>query len=185
MKRIGLSRVSTPDQSHDLQLDALRAAGCDAIFQETGSGAAKKRPVLDQVMSSLCSGDQLTVWRLDRVGRSTRLLLEMIERLDEKGVHFLSLREQLDTSTPAGRLHFTLTAGIAAFERDLIRERTMAGLAAARQRGRIGGRPRCLAPADVEQARARVAGNVATVCEEAARLSVAHTTLYRALARRY
>jgi len=132
---IGYARVSTGDQTLNLQLDALKAAGCDRIFEETASGAKADRPVLKEATAYARSGDVLVVWRLDRLGRSLQLLLTTIA----------ALAEQIDTTTPGGKLVFHLFGALAEFERDLIRERTNAGLAAARARGRLGGRPKKLA----------------------------------------
>jgi len=139
---IGYARVSTTDQSLDLQQDALRAAGCERVFPDTVSGAKVERPGLAAALGVCRPGDTLVVWKLDRLGRSLPHLVESVRDLDAREVGFKSLQEQLDTTTSGGKLIFHLFAALAEFERDLIRERTTAGLAAARARGRTGGRPK-------------------------------------------
>ena len=142
--KLGYARVSTPDQSFALQLDALRQAGCIAVHQEVSSGARAARPVLDALLAQLRCGDVLVVWKFDRLGRSLTHLVELVNVLMQKGVGLHSLHDPIDTTTPHGRLNLHLFAALAEFERDLIRERTHAGLAAARARGRKGGRPKGL-----------------------------------------
>jgi len=139
---IGYARVSTDTQHLDLQQDALRAAGCERIFTDTVSGATTERPGLTAALAASRAGDVLVVWKLDRLGRSLAQLVATIQALAERRIEFRSLQEQLDTTTPGGKLIFHLFASLAKFERDLIRERTRAGLAAARARGRKGGRPK-------------------------------------------
>ena len=139
---IGYARVSTSDQRLDLQLDALRAAGCDQLFTDTISGAKTERPGLTAALASCRAGAILVVWKLDRLGRSLVHLVETVQELAARGVGLRSLQEQLDTTTSGGKLIFHLFAALAEFERDLIRERTNVGLAAARARGRNGGRPK-------------------------------------------
>ncbi len=141
---IGYARVSTHDQNLDLQQDALQQAGCKKIFVDEVSGAKAARPGLQQAMDQLREGDVLVVWRLDRLGRSLRNLLELVAQLEEKKVGFRSLQESMDTSSSGGKLIFHVFGALAEFERNLIRDRTNAGLAAARARGRTGGRPRKL-----------------------------------------
>ena len=141
---IGYARVSTHDQNLDLQQDSLYAAGCEKIFVDELSGAKAARPGLQQAMDSLREGDVLMVWRLDRLGRSLRNLLELVEKLKERKVGFRSLQESMDTSTSGGNLIFQVFGALAEFERNIIRDRTNAGLAAARARGRTGGRPKKL-----------------------------------------
>jgi DNA invertase Pin-like site-specific DNA recombinase len=138
---LGYARVSTADQQPHLQVDALTAAGCYRVFTETASGTRADRPTLEQVLDQLRPGDILVVWKLDRLGRSLRHLVDAVTGLAERGVGFRSLQEQVDTTTPAASWCFHVFAALAEFERDLIRERTSAGLAAARARGRHGGRP--------------------------------------------
>jgi DNA invertase Pin-like site-specific DNA recombinase len=133
---IGYARVSTLDQHLHLQEDALKKAGCERIFTDTASGAKSERPGLSQVLDALRSGDTLVVWKLDRLGRSLKHLVETVQALSEKEVGFRSLQESIDTTTSGGKLIFHIFAALAEFERDIIRERTNAGLAAARARGR-------------------------------------------------
>ena len=142
---LGYARVSTGEQTLDLQLDALAKAGCEKIYRETASGAAAERPVLADVVGYLRPGDTLVVWRLDRLGRSLQHLIETIAQLADRGIGFKSVTEQIDTTTSGGKLVFHVFGSLAEFERDLLRERTHAGLAAARARGRPGGRPKALA----------------------------------------
>src|SRR5690348_9395311 len=144
---IGYARVSTGEQTLDLQLDALTRAGCAKVFTETASGANAERPILAEALSYLRPGDVLVVWRLDRLGRSLQHLIAVVAELAERGIGFKSLGEQIDTTTAGGKLVFHVFGALAEFERDLIRERTQAGLAAARARGRVGGRPKKLADA--------------------------------------
>lgn len=151
---VGYARVSTHDQTLDLQLDALRNAGCERIFTDTISGSTTERPGLTEALSFARPGDTIVVWRLDRLGRSLRHLIDTLNGLSERRVEFRSLQEQLDTSTSGGKLVFHLMGALAEFERDLIRERTKAGLTAARARGRRGGRRRALSPKQIEMARA-------------------------------
>ena len=139
---IGYARVSTTDQSLDLQNDALQTAGCERLFTDTASGARSERPGLGQALKECRRGDTLTVWKLDRLGRSLPHLVETVRDLADKEIGFKSLQENIDTTTPGGKLIFHIFASLAEFERDLIRERTNAGLSAARARGRKGGRPK-------------------------------------------
>lgn len=141
---IGYARVSTLDQNPDLQLDALKQAGCEKLFTDKVSGTVTERPGLQKIKEVLRSGDTLVVWRLDRLGRSLRDLIDWMHYLDQEGVALRSLQESIDTSTPTGKLVFHLFGALAEFERNLIQERTVAGLTAARARGRQGGRPRSL-----------------------------------------
>ncbi|MDD3459604.1 MAG: recombinase family protein, partial [Weeksellaceae bacterium] len=141
---IGYARVSTDDQKLDLQLDALTMAGCDQIYQDIASGARSDRVGLDNATRYLRPGDTLVVWKLDRLARSLKHLIDVVNQLHQKGVFFKSIRENIDTSSSGGKLTFPLFGALAEFERDIIRERTMAGLLAARARGRIGGRPKAM-----------------------------------------
>ena len=141
---LGYARVSMHDQNLDLQKDALKKAGCDKIYVDTMTGKSKNRPGLEQTFDMLREGDTLVVWRLDRLGRSLRDLIELAAELSQRKVGFKSLQESIDTTSPSGKLVFHLFGALAEFERNLIRERTRAGLAAARARGRKGGRPRKL-----------------------------------------
>lgn len=179
---IGYARVSTGEQTLNLQLDALNAAGCGTIYQETASGAKADRPVLEEVLSYVRKGDTLVVWRLDRLGRSLAHLIDVVADLADRGIGFRSLTEQIDTTTSGGKLIFHVFGALAEFERDLIRERTHAGLAAARARGRTGGRPKKLTdPRQLELARSLYASgqsDVATICRT---LGISRATLYRAV----
>lgn len=142
--RIGYARVSTIEQSLDLQIDALKRAGCEKIIEDTVSGKTESRSGLDRAREMLREGDVLVVWRLDRLGRSLKHLIELIAELEKNGVGFQSLQESIDTTTPGGKLVFHVFGALAEFERNLISERTRAGLNSARARGRKGGRPRKL-----------------------------------------
>ena len=144
--KIGYARVSTRDQKSDLQVDALKAAGCERVYQDVASGAKTARPALDELLGQLRAGDVLVIWKLDRMGRSLKHLVELVGSLMERKVGLLSLNDPIDTTSAQGRLVFNLFASLAEFERELIRERTQAGLTAARARGRVGGRPKGLAP---------------------------------------
>jgi DNA invertase Pin-like site-specific DNA recombinase len=150
---LGYARVSTTDQHPQLQVDALTAAGCYRVFTETASGARGDRPTLAQVLDQLRPGDTLVVWKLDRLGRSLRHLVDTVTGLADRGVGFRSLQEAIDTTTPGGKLVFHVFAALAEFEGDLIRERTAAGLAAARSRGRYGGRPSVMTAHKLQVAR--------------------------------
>jgi len=180
MALIGYARVSTAVQDTALQVDALRAAGCERIFEDTVSGAKADRPGLTDALAFLRHGDVLVVWRLDRLGRSLPHLIEVIGTLQADGVGFQSINESIDTTTSGGRLIFHVFASLAHFERDLIRERTKAGLAAAAARGRKGGRKPVVTKEKLQQARTHIAKGL-TVREAAARIKVGKTSLYTAL----
>ena len=177
------ARVSTGDQDAQLQHDALTAAGCYRIFTDTASGALQSRPELDKLLDQLRPGDTLVVWRLDRLGRSIRHLIDQLSELQDRGIEFRSLHENIDTSSPGGRLVFHIFASLAEFERDLIRERTNAGLAAARARGRTGGRPPRLTPDQVTTAKKLYEQQDMTVAQIGEILGVSRSTIYRALHR--
>ncbi len=181
MSFVGYARVSTLDQKTDLQEDALRRAGCERVFIDQASGASVERPQLAAALGYLREGDVLAVWRLDRLGRSLKHLVQAVAELQERGVGFRSLSESIDTTTPAGRLIFHVFAALAEFERDLIKERTSAGLAAARARGRMGGRKPSLTPKKVKVARRMYADGDSTVAEIAKVLGVSRATIYRHL----
>ena len=180
-KRFGYARVSTVGQTADLQRDALEKAGCDRLFVDTASGAKAHRPELDRMMELLREGDVVVVWRLDRLGRSVQNLVELMNRFQEMGVGFVSLNEAIDTTTPGGVLVFNIFAALAQFERDLIRERTNAGLEAARARGRRGGRPAKLDVKQVAEIRRLYDSKTVTVNQIAAMMGVGRATIYRAL----
>ncbi len=179
--KIGYARVSTKEQSLDLQVDALKKAGCDSVFREIASGARTARPVLDNVLSRLRTEDILIVWKLDRLGRSLTHLVALTNELLERRIGLISLNDPIDTTTPQGRLVFNIFASLAEFERDLIRERTQAGLQAARARGKRGGRPKGL-PKEAEATAIAAETlyregklSVQQICE---RLNIAKSTLY-------
>jgi DNA invertase Pin-like site-specific DNA recombinase len=183
---IGYARVSTEDQTLDLQRDALTKAGCERLFTDTMSGASATRPGLTEALAFARPGDTLVVWRLDRLGRSLRHLIDTITDLAARGVGFRSLTESIDTTSSGGKLIFHIFGALAEFERDLIRERTNAGLVAARSRGRSGGRPRVKAFADpkrLEAARKLYEGkqtSVDTICQM---FKISRPTFYRYVAK--
>lgn len=167
----------------DLQVDALKAAGCERVFTDRAGGGRVDRLGLKAAMSHLRSGDTLLVWKLDRLGRTVRQLVELIAELQSMGFEFASLTDGIDTSTPAGRFFFHVMAALAEMERDLIRERTKAGLVAAKARGRLGGRPPKLTPQQIRHARKLMADPETTAADVAATFQVARSTLYRSLSR--
>src|SRR3954465_1213872 len=176
---IGYARVSTLDQTLALQQDALTAAGCEQLYTDTVSGSVTDRPRLTQALSHLRAGDTLVVWRLDRLGRSLAHLIDTIRELQEQGIGFRSLQEQIDTTTSGGKLIFHVFGALAEFERDLIRERTHAGLQAARARGRLFGRPKALSPRKIEQLRTLAKNDYMTVAEICETLAISRATYYR------
>jgi DNA invertase Pin-like site-specific DNA recombinase len=182
---IGYARISTLDQTLALQQDALTQAGCEHIYTDTVSGSVTERPGLTQALSHLRSGDTVVVWRLDRLGRSLAHLIDTIRDLQERGVGFRSLQEQIDTTTSGGKLIFHVFGALAEFERDLIRERTHAGLAAARARGRLFGRPKVLSPQEVKQLRTLAKDDRNTVREICQTLRISRATYYRYLPEKY
>ena len=178
---IGYARVSTDDQDASLQEDALEKAGCIRTYTDHASGSKASRPELDRMLDQLRAGDVVVVWRLDRLGRSLTNLIELAKRLADMGVGFRSLSESIDTTTANGRLFFSIMGALAEFERDLIRERTHAGLAAARARGRVGGRPSVMDAKKIDKARKLYASRQHTVAEIAEMLHVSVATVYRHL----
>lgn len=179
---VGYARVSTDDQNFDLQTDALKSAGCGELFTDQVSGVAADKVGLTKALAYLREGDTLVVWKLDRLGRTVKGLVELVDLLKTRGIQFRSLTDGIDTGTPAGRFFFHMMAALAEMERDLIRERTNAGLAAARARGRLGGRKPKLDASKLESARTLLAAKV-EVGVIAKNLGVSRTTLYRALAK--
>lgn len=177
--RIGYARVSTDDQDLTLQLDALAASGCKTIYEEKISGKDTQRPELAQCLKALRSGDTLVVWRMDRLGRSLSDLVSTITDLEARGIGFESLTEKIETSSATGKLMFHVFAAMAEFERNVIRERTRAGLQAARARGRVGGRKRKLDDQQKKQIKALLRDPTITVSEIAQRYGVSRTTIYR------
>lgn len=179
--QFGYARVSTGEQDCSMQVDALRAAGCERVFAETASGAATERPELAAALSHSRAGDILVIWRLDRLGRSLPHLIEIVGKLEQAGVGLRSLAEGIDTTTPNGRLIFRIFGALAEFERELIRERTRAGLASARARGRKGGRPPKLGAEKMRIARRLLDDADTTISEVARTLGVHRSTLHKAL----
>jgi len=179
---IGYARVSTDDQNLDLQRDALQQAGCDKIYEDRVSGAKAARPGLAQVLEVARGGDVLVVWRLDRLGRSLHDLIVLAKQLDAAGVGLKSLRESIDTTTNGGRLVFHLFGALAEFERNLIRERTQAGLSAARARGRQGGRPKMLDAGKRQLARRLYGERQHSIAEICRLMGISKSTLYNYLA---
>lgn len=164
MAVIGYARVSTGDQNTEAQEAALRAAGCSRVFTDQASGSKADRPQLTAALDHLNAGDTLVVWRLDRLGRSLPHLIEVVRSLGDRHVEFRSLTEAIDTTTPAGRLLFHVAAAFAEFERDLIQERTRAGLASTREAGRVGGRPTVMTSGKLTAARALIAERHSSPC---------------------
>jgi len=178
MTVIGYARVSTFEQTLDLQRDALKEVGATCTYEDMASGKSADRPELVHCLKALRKGDTLVVWRLDRLGRNLQDLIRIVNDLEERGVKFKSLKESVDTGGPAGKLVFHLFAALAEFERELVRERTVAGLDAARARGRKGGRPQLL---DIKQQRAALAmmkNREVSVAEIARQFRVSRSTLY-------
>lgn len=177
--RVGYARVSTDDQNLDLQRDALTKSGCKVIYEETASGKSAGRPELDHCLKALRDDDVLVVWRLDRLGRSLPDLVRIVTDLKQRGVGFESLTEKIETGSAAGKLIFHVFAALAEFERNVIRERTQAGLAAARARGRMGGRKPSLDAKQIREIRALLRDPSITVNDVAKRYGVSRTTVYK------
>ena len=177
---VGYARVSTQDQTLDLQKDALEKIGCTKIFTDTASGAKEERKGLEEALAFLREGDTLVVWRLDRLGRSLKELIEIVKDLNTRNVEFQSITENIDTTTPGGKLVFHMFGALAEFERDIIRERTKAGLQAARARGRLGGRPKALnTPKKIAIAQSLYDDKNHTIDEICKTLNISRATLYR------
>ncbi len=178
--KIGYVRVSKQEQHEALQIDALKEAGCEKWFLDKITGSKSERKGLDEALAYLRPGDIFVVWKLDRAGRSLTHLIELLKGLKERGIEFMSLTEQIDTTTPGGKLIFHMMGALAEFERDLIRERTNAGLAAARARGRRGGRPRKLKTnGKVALAQRMFADKSHSIPEMCATLGISRATFYR------
>ena len=178
---IGYARVSTEDQRLDLQHDALTQAGCERVFVDVASGKLSDRSGLTKALDFVRNGDTLVVWKLDRLGRSLRHLIDTVSALEARGIGFRSMQESIDTTTSGGKLVFHVFGALAEFERDLVRERTNAGLAAARARGRRGGRPTILDATRTALARSLCAERGVGVGEVATAFGVSRSTLYRHL----
>src|SRR5713101_6165847 len=179
--KIGYARVSTDAQETHLQMDALKHAKCARIYEEKASGAKTERPELMKLVDNARKGDVIIVWKLDRLARSLRQLIDTTVLLNERGVELHSLTENINTTTPSGKLTFHIFAALAEFERDLLRQRVNAGLQAARQRGRVGGRPKALSADDLKKARALLRSGEYTKVEVAKELKVSRHTLWRSL----
>jgi DNA invertase Pin-like site-specific DNA recombinase len=176
---IGYARVSTYEQTLNLQQDALTKAGCTKIFTDTASGAKSERKGLEEALNYVRKGDTLVVWRLDRLGRSLPHLISTMTDLVERGIGFKSLTENIDTTTSGGKLIFHIFGALAEFERNLISERTTAGLTAARERGRIGGRPKALTPRQIQIAQALYDDPKNSIKEICRTLKISKATFYR------
>ena len=176
---IGYARTSTDEQRLDLQRDALKDVGCRIIYEEQTSGKNSERQELSQCLKALRAGDTLVVWRLDRLGRNLSDLVKIISDLEQKGIHFQSITESINTGTPTGKLQFHVFAALAEYERALIRERTCAGLAAARARGRKGGRKPKLNQKDIREIKAMLREQTIPVVDIAKRYGVSRTTIYK------
>jgi DNA invertase Pin-like site-specific DNA recombinase len=178
---IGYARVSTQDQNLDLQVEALNKIGCEKIFEEIVSGIKTDRQNLNEALSYLRPGDSLVVWRLDRLGRTLKQLIELINTLKEREIGFMSITEAIDTTTPTGQFFFHITAAFAELERDLIRERTKAGLASARARGRKGGRPKAIDSEAFQMALILYNEKKTTVANISKQFNISKRTFYRYL----
>jgi DNA invertase Pin-like site-specific DNA recombinase len=179
--KIGYARISTVDQNLELQTDALEKTGCEKIFTDQASGAKDDRQGLIDAIEFCRTGDSMVVWKLDRLGRSLKHLIETINLLHEKKVGFVSVQESIDTTTSGGKLIFHVFGALAEFERELIRERTNAGLASARSRGRLGGRPRAMTDKQLRIAKIMLKDPNTTIMEVCRTLQISKTTLYRYL----
>jgi len=181
--KIGYARISTTDQKMHLQIDALEKAGCENVFRESASGSKTERAELESAFEKTTSGDTLVVWKLDRLGRSLRDVIDFVERLSQKGVGFQSLTDGIDTSSPTGKFFFHIIGAFSELERDLIRERTRAGLIAAKKRGRVGGQPRAIDPKTFKSALSLYKSNDLSIREICTSLNINSRTLARYLAK--
>ncbi|HGU7323928.1 TPA: recombinase family protein [Legionella pneumophila] len=175
---VGYARVSTVDQNLDLQISALNEVGCEKIYQDQLSGTRVSRPGLEMALEVLRKNDTLVVWKLDRLGRTVKGLIDLVNQLHQKGIHFKSVTDNVDTSTPAGRFFFHVMASLAQMERELMAERTKAGLAAAKAKGRVGGRKRKMTQSKIESAKQLLA-NGTLPKDVAQNLGISVPTLYR------
>lgn len=178
---IGYARVSTQDQNLDLQVDALSKAGCEKIYEEKTSGSKAERSELQDMLKHIRRGDNLIIWKLDRLGRNLKHLIELVGELEQKGVGLISLQEKIDTTTANGKLIFHIFCSLAEFEREIIRERTNAGLASARARGRVGGRKKALSDAQVKMLKQMAGNKSLTVGEICAQLKISKASYYNYL----
>lgn len=176
---VGYARVSTQDQNLDLQKDALLKAGCERIFTDVISGAKSDRNGLDEAIQFMRSGDTLVVWKLDRLGRSLKHLIEVVNQLHEREISFRSIQENMDTTTSGGKLIFHVFGALAEFEREIIRERTQAGLSAARSRGRMGGRPKVMDDKKIAMAKSLMDNDQYSIQDICEMLNISRATLYR------
>lgn len=176
---IGYARVSTQDQTLDLQTDALKKAGCEKIFSDTISGAKTERKGLNEALEFLRKGDTLVVWRLDRMGRSLKDLIQKVSDLQDRNIGFKSLQENIDTTTSGGKLVFHIFGALAEFERDIIRERTQAGLQAARARGKMGGRPKSLTDKQINMLKSLYDDKNNSIDDICKTMKISRSTLYR------
>ncbi|BCL77567.1 resolvase [Ktedonobacteria bacterium brp13] len=177
--KIGYIRVSKQEQNEGLQVDTLQEAGCEKLFHDVMTGVKFERKGLDEVLAYVRPGDTFVVWKLDRLGRSLKDLIETLGLLQERGVDFISLTENIDTTTPGGKLIFHLMGALAEFERDLIRERTKVGLAAAKARGRVGGRPRKTTDGEVALVRHLYHDSKHSITEICSMLEISRSTFFR------
>jgi DNA invertase Pin-like site-specific DNA recombinase len=175
---VGYARVSTQDQNLELQLAALKKVGCKKFYQDQISGTKNNRPGLQLALEVLRKGDTFVVWKLDRLGRSVKGLVDLINQLHQKEIHFKSITDNVDTSTPSGRFFFHIMASLAQMERELVAERTRAGLAAAKAQGRVGGRKRKMTKSKIESAKKLLASGMLPK-DVARNLSISIPTLYR------
>ena len=176
--KIGYARVSTEDQNLDMQIDALKEAKCDHIYEEKISGKVNDRPALDKALNFMRKGDTLVVWKLDRLGRSLRHLIEVINNLMDDGMYFMSLQENIDTTSTSGKLIFHIFAALAEFEREIISERTKGGLKAARARGRFGGRPKKLNEEQAQMVKKMWKDHTISIEEICRSFDISRSTLY-------
>jgi DNA invertase Pin-like site-specific DNA recombinase len=179
--KIGYSRISTSDQNLELQLDELKKAGCEKIFQDVASGSKDERKGLQDAMNFAREGDCIVVWKLDRLSRSLQHLIDTVNQLKDRGVGLKVITQNLDTTTPSGNLVFHIFGALAEFERLLIKERTIAGLSSARARGRVGGRPKAMDEKKIQIARSLHADGKTSISEICKTLKVSKATLYRCL----
>ncbi|OGJ97379.1 MAG: resolvase [Candidatus Raymondbacteria bacterium RIFOXYC2_FULL_50_21] len=176
---VGYARVSTQDQNLNLQNDALKAAGCKKIYRDKASGAAEDRKGLSEAIEYMRKGDTLVIWKLDRLGRSLRHLIDVVKSLNDRGIGLKSLQENIDTTTSGGKLIFHMFGSLAEFERDIIRERTLAGLKAARARGRRGGRPSVMDAKKIQMAKVMLKDKNNSIADICRTLGLSKATLYR------